>query len=835
MSRVTKLCMIQSAHNVCARRVGSAPSHTAEPGFPLVPAVVTFHTSAALSRCPPPSRPNRPMAHRPLRRRASHGNANLPRAARALTSLTVILMLGCAGGAGPAPTTAPEGADQAVSESPPEGRIMATIPNEDPIPDPVIDRGMLATATVDPDTVEPGRFDGGRMWTFEYPPTEYFRSTYGIAADQAWFDQARLGALRIPGCSASFVSASGLLATNHHCARDHVTAVQRTGESLLDNGFYAANLADERAIEDFTADQLVEIIDISDQVDAALQGVANADRRSETREQTLDSIQESLLAERGGEDAGWHVETISLYQGGRYSAYIFRRYTDVRLVMAPELQLGYFGGDPDNFTYPRYSLDFSFLRVYGDDGTPLDTSDNHFRWATEGVTDGDAVFVIGNPGSTTRIQTVAQLVFRRDVSDRALLEFINSRIDALQRFYDENPEVGEALDLRNDLFSLLNSQKSYRGVISGLHDPSILARKQAFEREFREALASDAALESEYGDLIDRMAEIQEQKREIGPGFGSFLALTNPAYGGSTLTRAILAFQYLNAAQGGAADQADEFKTQFLEVRQQPLDLEELLLQARFEDFARNYGLDNPSLQQMLGGRSPEVAAASVVQGSALADSATAARALESGSLGMDDPAMALLRSMLGLLGPFQQAAAALGAEEEEIGARLGRARFDVFGSDVPPDATFSLRIADGVVKPYEYNGTEAPVVTTFYGLYDRYHAHRAGNMGDAGDWDLPERWLEAEAQIELATPLNFVSTADIIGGNSGSPIVNADLEVVGLAFDGNIESLPGDYIFRTESARTVGVDARGILEALESVYQAERLVSELRSGAVAR
>ena len=757
--------------------------------------------------------------------------------ARVLPGLLPFLVAACASGsAGPAPTTAPDQGDAPAAQAPPEEMITATVPTgSEELPEPTMDPGLMATPKVDPDTVDPGRFDGGRMWTFEYAPAEYFRSTYGIEADAAWFERARLGALRIPNCSASFVSGSGLVATNHHCARDHVSAVAQDGETLLDDGFYAARPEDERPVEDFTADQLVEILDITDEVEAALSGVSGAEARAQAREETLESIQERILEERGGEDAGWHVETISLYQGGRTSAYIFRRYTDVRLVMAPELALGYFGGDPDNFTYPRYSLDFAFFRVYDADGSPLDTSDHFFRWDGDGVREGDPIFVIGNPGSTTRIQTVAELLFRRDVSDRALLAFIDSRIAALQAYYDADPEAAEALDLRNDIFSLLNSQKSYRGVIGGLQDPAILARKQAYEREFREALEADPALQEEYGDVIDRLAEIQEEKRAVAPGFGSFLALTSAEYGGAALTRAIFAFQHLSASQGGATEQAEEFREQFLEVRQQPLELEELLLQARFEDFIRNYGTDDPTVQAMLGGRSAEGAASVILAGSVLTDSAAAVGALEGGTLSMNDPVMELLRSMLGLLGPFQQVAATTSEEEADLGARLGRARFAVYGSEVPPDATFSLRIADGVVRPYDYNGTRAPVLTTLYGLYDRYHSHRLGGDDEAGDWALPERWLEAESRLDLTTPLNFVSTADIIGGNSGSPIVNADLEVVGLAFDGNIESLPGDYIFRTESARTVGVDARGILEVLEVVYGADALVGELQQGVRSR
>jgi hypothetical protein len=476
----------------------------------------------------------------------------------------------------------------------------------------------------------------------------------------------------------------------------------------------------------------------------------------------------------------------------------------------------------------------SFFRVYGDEGRPLDTSDYYFPWSTDGVERGDPIFVIGNPGSTSRIQTVAELRFRRDVSDKAILDFIDSRIEALQEYYDADPVTAERLDLRNEIFSLLNSQKAYTGMISGLHDPVILAKRTDYEREFVNALETDPDLATEFGGLIERMAEIQEAKREIAPGFGAFLGFQSAVYGSATLARAIPAFQYLSAQSGGApAEALEEIKGEVLSVPDQPRMLEELLIEARLDDLIRNYGEDDPTIQTLLGGRTPEGAAAVIVANSVLSDSATAAESIESGTLTPTDPALQMLQQMFGVLGPFQERIGAISTEEGEIAVKLGRARFAVYGTEVPPDATFSLRIADGIVDGYEYNGTEAPILTTFFGMYDRYYSNLGGGE-EPGDWDLPARWLDPPASFDLSTPLNFVSTADIIGGNSGSPLVNRDLEVVGLAFDGNIESLPADYIFLTGSARTVSVDVRGILEALDDIYEADRIVAELMSGAAA-
>ena len=746
---------------------------------------------------------------------------------RCSPALLGLIALACGGGAAPMPPVAtdPPGPERpapvldADAPAPPAPPVQAEAPAPPPVPEVA---GL--------DTVRAGRFDNGRMWTFESPPSDYLRQAYGIDADSVWFRRARLGALRIPGCSASFVSGDGLVLTNHHCAREHISAVSREGESLLDDGFYAQSLDEERAIEEFEADRLIAIRDVTAEMDAALEGINEPQARSQARESAEEEIAARISDEFGGEDAGFEVEMVSLYNGGRTSAYIFRRYTDVRMVMAPELSVGYFGGDPDNFTYPRYALDFSFLRVY-EDGDPLDTSENFFRWSETGVESGDAVFMIGNPGSTSRIQTVAELEFRRDVSDKGLLAFVNNRIDALEAFYDMDPEAGEAMDLRNTIFSLINTQEAYGGILRGLHDPVILAKRRDQERAFQEALDADPELAEEYGGLIAQMAGLQDRKAEVAGGFGSFLAFASADYESAVLSRALFAFQYANASRAGAPAEALEGVMESLrEVPDQPRALQELLLAARLRDIEASYGADSQLASSVLGGRSPEDIAATVVAESVLSDSAGAVEAVPGGGVGMSDAAMQLFGALISGIGPFQQALGPISAEEEQIAAALGRARFEIYGTDVPPDATFSLRISDGVVSEYEYNGTFAPVVTTFYGLYDRHYSHVSGGTGD-GEWDLPERWLDPPGDPDLSTPMNFVSTNDIIGGNSGSPLVNADLELVGLAFDSNAEGLSGEYIFLTDRARAVSVDVRGILEALEEVYLAERIVEELRSG----
>jgi hypothetical protein len=665
-----------------------------------------------------------------------------------------------------------------------------------------------------PDTaLRAGRYDNGKMWTFEYPPLDYFRETYGFAPDSAWFRTARLGTLRLPNCTASFVSPDGLVLTNHHCAREHVVAVARPGETPLDTGFYAATLADERRVPDLYVDQLIAIEDIT----AALDTVPAEDREA------AGAVVTAAIGERyGGDGGGIEVETVSLWNGARTSAYVFRRFSDVRLVMAPELQLGFFGGDPDNFTYPRYALDMSFLRVY-QDGKPY-RPEVVFRWSTAGVRDGDPIFIIGNPGSTSRLQTVAQLEYRRDIGDKALLDFLTSRIAAMRDYQRAFPAQAESVDIRNKVFSLSNSQKAYDGMWRGLQDPVIMARRRDAEAKFQAAVTKDAALSAEAGSLIARMAAVQRQKRRSAAETRAFAALGAPDWTSATELRGIWAYQYLNARRGGAPPEALQgIVERFKAVATQPPGLQEHLLAARLTDLQQAFGDTSALVRQILGGATPAERARSVVAQTVLADSARGAAALDAGTLSETDPAVVLAGAVLGRYFAYQQDAGALEDEEQEIALAIGRAHFAVYGTAMPPDATFSLRIADGVVRGYDYNGTCAPVFTTFYGMYDRFRS-----FAGAPDWDLPPRWRAPAPAFDLGTPLNFVATADIIGGNSGSPVLSQKLELVGVVFDGNIESLPGDYIYLPEKNRSIAVDARGMLEALRDVYRATRLVEEL-------
>ena len=673
------------------------------------------------------------------------------------------------------------------------------------------------------DTVRAGRFDNGKMWTFDQPPLQYFREAYGFAPDAAWFERARLGALRIPGCSASFVSPNGLVMTNHHCGRGPTERVMRTGENLLETGFMARALADERRVPEYYADMLVAITDVTAEVEAAAANAQTAAERASARQTASQAAVQRLQTARG---AGYTVQVIPLYNGSKYSAYTFRRFDDVRLVMTPELQMGFFGGDPDNFTYPRYALDMTFFRVY-DGGQPY-RPQSYFRWSTAGAKEGDAVFVIGNPGATNRLEPVSLLEWRRDVQEKETLGYLRETMAALKAEYDRNPSP----ELLNQYFGLSNSEKAYTGRVKGLNDPYLMARRRAAEATYRTALAANADLTGRYGRTLDDLAALQTERRTLAPDVQAFVGFSPASpYTSATLRRAFLANVWLAQNRPAQVQQA------LLAVPTQPKELDRALLEARVRRLLAAY---NGAVFAVEGSpaQTPAEQASYLVANSVFADSARTAAAVAAGAIPETDPALRYVRSFYDRFTAYQAAAAGFAGRQSELLADLGRARFGVYGYAEPPDATFSLRIADGVVAGYPYNGTQAPPFTTFYGLYDRNAAFalRQDGSTSTGDWALPARWRNRPATFDLATPMNFVSTNDIIGGNSGSPVLNKNLEVVGLVFDGNVESLPGSFIYAPETYnRTVSVDARGMLEALDEIYDLDRIARELTTGTLYR
>ncbi|NNF58283.1 MAG: S46 family peptidase, partial [Rhodothermaceae bacterium] len=539
------------------------------------------------------------------------------------------------------------------------------------------------------DAVQAGRFDNGRMFTLDEPPLDYFRETYDFAPDDAWFQHAQLGALRFATyCSASFVSPTGLILTNHHCARQSVTQVSvEDGVDYNEDGFYAKDMDEERMVDGLYVEQLIAIQDVTGDVAGAAMNVEGDQARQQARQQAIAAAQAQMEAEYG---EGFRVQIVTLYSGGQYKAYIYKRYDNIQLVFAPETQMGYFGGDPDNFTYPRYSLDFSLFRAVDENGDPLEV-EHFFRFQPEGTDPGDLVFVLGNPGSTTRMQTVAELEFRRDFNEPAILNAIASREAVYGEYIAGNPDAPGIPELTDTYFSLGNSRKAYTGRVEGLRDPNVIARRRAAEQNYINALAADADLQAQYGDIIDAIAANREALRPMGNQFGAFIGLgPGSILSSPVMGRAVLAFQYANASE----EQQAELRENMLGVEDLPLELQQGLVEARLTDFETYLGENNPIVQQVLGTSTPAAAAREIAQNSPLTTVEGTEALLDSGDI-LSDPAVQVVAAVIPAVQQFQQANATAGAELAELSSRLALARFELYGTSIPPDATFTLRISD--------------------------------------------------------------------------------------------------------------------------------------------
>lgn len=668
------------------------------------------------------------------------------------------------------------------------------------------------------DTTKGGPLDLGKMWTFDNPPTDYFKKTYNFSADEKWFDEARLAALRFADyCSASFVSANGLVMTNHHCARESGTGVARKGEDLNATGFFAKTPAEERKVDGLFVDQLVKIEDITKRVQDAMNGAGSEQAQLQAREQVFSTIKQEY-----GQKEGWkglELQTINFYNGGRYSLYGFKRYTDVRLVFMPELQLGFFGGDYDNFTYPRYALDCSFFRVY-DNGKPLHTT-HFFKFNPDGIRDGEPIFVIGNPGHTERLKTVAELEFDRDLQTPATIQLLKNRSAALQN-YNATAKNDSVL---NEIFSYENSLKAYGGQLEGLRDASLLSRKAVFEKQFK-AAAQAKNLSPELLKTWDEIAANTAQLRSIFKD-ANYLAPSERTMG-ELLTFANIVTQYSELLATRPQD-AERARSLMVVPTVKSMPLEEAYLAAHLAEAQAALGNGDPYVKAALTGpdgksRTPKEAAIYLVKNTRLTDPAfvNELATRPNAASASNDPMLALARIGFPRYITAARQARQLSQRQEVLRGQLGRMLYDVYGAAVPPDATFSLRINDGIVKSYAYNGTVAPINTTFAGLYDRNYSFK-----DKFPWSLPTRWKNPPMAL-LKEPMCFISTNDIIGGNSGSPMINKNREAVGLAFDGNMESLPGEFIFVPDANRTISVHTGGIIAAMRYIYKADRLINEL-------
>ena len=662
------------------------------------------------------------------------------------------------------------------------------------------------------------------MWLYNEPPKDKIKAKYGFELNQPWLDHVRLSSVRFNnGGSGSFVSADGLTFTNHHVGAGCVQQLSTEGRDYIKTGFYAKTQAEESKCPNLELNQLVGIEDVTDKINAGVKSGMSAAESGQAQRAAMSQVEKDCST-----TTGLRCDVVIFYSGQVYNLYKYKKYTDVRLVFAPEFGIAFFGGDPDNFTYPRYDLDITFFRVY-ENGKPAHI-DNYLQWSRTGVKDGDLIFVSGHPGNTGRLLTMAQLEFLRDVQYPASLKLFARRIALLQDFSKQSEE--NARIAKENIFGLQNSQKATTGYQSGLLDKAIMDKKAADEAKLRAAFKADPK-NAGTPDPWEEIAQAIKLQQSIYlgltyverlRGFSGHLAQT-----ARTLVRAAEEKPKPNS------ERMREFRDSALPSLEQQLfstepvykNLDTVLLADSLSEMQDALGKDNPDVQKVLQGKNPADAAKEIIANTKLDDVAVRKQLYEGGQAAVDastDPLIVTMRAI-------EPSARAVRKQFDDKvdsvvrrdGTIVAKARFAQSGFTQPPDATFTLRLSYGAVKGYQENGKAIPFSTNIGGAYE--HAAEHNNQPP---YNLPESWMKSKANLDLKTPLNFVSTADIIGGNSGSPTVNQKGEVVGIIFDGNIESLPWNFAFSDVQGRAVSVDARAIQEALRKIYGATALADEL-------
>ncbi len=672
---------------------------------------------------------------------------------------------------------------------------------------------------VDYDSVKAQPFDNGKMWTFDYPPSLYFEETYDFKADEEWLKDVRLSALRIPGCSSSFVSEDGLIMTNHHCSEGHRDKVQNEGEELSKTGFYAATQGEERKVPGLYAEQLVLIKDVTDVIQEKIDAGKTEDEKLENKKNAIEELQKKY-----SDDSGLSCKVVEYYNGGKYSLHGMKRFDDVRLVFMPEEKIGYFGGDFDNFTFPRYNLDCTFFRVYEND-KPIKT-ENYYKFSTSGAQLEEPLFVIGFPGRTSRLKTVSQLEFNRDYTYRNssfLFDEYYKRLEELKKVNPENADSYEAIKVR-----IGNGQKVITNVYKGLLDDYMMARKKAFERELKEKVSTDEELSDKYSDLWTKVENLQTELAEYYPT-ASALSISR-RWNSDYFKMADEIIEFATEMKKPENQRSEEYSADLDSLKKSifPNDFDEALqkmkLAYNLEYMRLNLGNDD-LLNKVFGNDNIE----ELLTKSSLTTKEKLAELLNDSPeeiLNSADPFIQFTLLKKERLEEADKIIEEIRDTEEVYTNMLGQVLFKIYGTSIPPDANRSLRINDGILSGFEYNGTVAPEFTTFYGLYDRYYS-----KDGAYPWDLHEKWFEHEDDLDKSVKFNFVSTNDIIGGNSGSAVINKNAEVVGLAFDGNIQSIIGNFIYLPHNNRMVAVTSQGMIEAIEKIYKANKLADELRNG----
>ena len=659
------------------------------------------------------------------------------------------------------------------------------------------------------------------MWTFDNPPVKQLKERYNFTPTQQWLDHLRLSCVRLnDGGSGSFVSAHGLLLTNHHVARGQLQKNSSAEHDYVRDGFYAATPDQEMKSPDLEVNVLVSTENVTERVNAAVKGAKNAEEEFAKRKAAIAGIERDST-----EKTGFRSDVVTLYSGGEYWLYRYKKYTDVRLVFAVEQQAAFYGGDPDNFTFPRYDLDMALFRVY-ENGKPIDSKD-YLKWNPKGAGDGELVFVSGHPGSTQRLSTYAELVSLRDTETPYILQRLKRRIALLKDYSARGPE--QARQAASLIFFLENSRKVFEGRRDGLADKALMEKKRKEDEGFRAKVDANPEWKKEYGSAWTMEEDaIQKEKPRI----------KQQVFRATDSQLADLAVQivtYVAEIKKPDGERLPGFHDSQLDSLKQRLfspapiypELEIARMTSALEAAQGELGPDDAWVKAVLNGQSPKDAASKLISGTKLADPALRKSLVDGGQAAVaasTDPMIAMARR----IDPIRREQIKwfednVQSVDERAGEMLGKARFAAYGKDTYPDATFTLRLSYGQVQGFPMNGTIAPYKTTFYGLYDR-----AASFDYKEPFDLPKRWADGKDKLDLTTPFDFVSTNDIIGGNSGSPVVNRNGEIVGLIFDGNIESLVGDFVYDSYQNRAVAVHTAGMTEALKKLYGAQKLVDEL-------
>ena len=676
------------------------------------------------------------------------------------------------------------------------------------------------------------------MWTFDNPPRKQWKERHNFEPSDQWLEHVRLASPRLnDGGSGAFVSPEGLMVTNQHVAGGQLAKLSTPERDLVKNGFYARTRAEELRCPDLEINVLVSYEDVSARVQQAGRNAANDAAASEKQKAEIAAVEKESSAK-----TGLKSEVVTLYSGGEYWLYRYKKYTDVRLVFAPEEQIAFFGGDYDNFTYPRYNLDVTFLRVYEND-QPAKTE--HFlKWSPNGAKENELIVVAGYPGTTNRLLTVAQLHYHRDVGNPLQMDVWTARRAALNRYAATGEEAARRASGQQRSFE--NSIKRLTSQQAGLLNPRMMGKKEAEEKALRAEIARHPESQKDYVEATQRVAEAYKELPKMAKRIAfSTLTPSRVDLMTTTFSNPIARLATMAAALVRHAEETakpndkryDEFRESKLDSLKFNLlskaavypEMDEAMLAAWLEEAQKALGPDDPFVRAALQGSTPAEVARRAVSGTKLADPAVRKALLEGGAQAVaksDDPMIELARRVEPVTRELRAwYEANIQNIESSAGQKIARARFAAYGKSVNPDATFTLRLSYGVVSGYEEDTTRVPYKTTFFGLYDR-----AESFEEKPPYDLPERYRNGRGQLDLSTPLNFVYTADTIGGNSGSPVINRAGELVGLNFDSNIQKLPNRYLYveAEEGGRAVGVHSASILETLSKLYGAGDLVKEL-------